>query len=561
MIGNPIIRREVLASLRSKKAFAMQGLFLLVVAGLLWLYWPADGLQDLDGAQARQIFSILAIGQLLMVALFAPAFTAAAITTEREHGTFESIYSTALKPWEIASGKMVGSLAFLILIVLSGLPGLAAPLLLDGVSGRDVLACLGVLLLTAIYTGMIGLLVSAMMHRSYRAIIVTYGILGVVLFFVALPVWPVSGLFSRYGPTMQKILHTVASLSPLQAMCSIVWPHGEYTTGAPGMPDYWVLFIPQSLVLIALTTAICMFKLHRPIAPPRPREKLKVVERNGKVTARDILFLIDPRKRKKNIAWWQNPVLIKEFRMRPMLQAHWLLRASLTCLVVAFVLMILATAGVMTVGEESAGSPIPPMLIAIGTLMVVLVVLIGPAMSGGTICGDVETGVWDLMRTTRLSSWRIVTGKFQAAIIPMLLLVFATIPPLALMLFFDWSIWVNIVRILYVVLVTMMAVTTLGMFFSSVFLKTSTATAWTYSTVVALSLLTLLIMLGQGRFSQQFVYYVYVVNPVAAVLEAAGHPLVQKMGLMGNYLKIMSAATAVLVVVTVLRVLQLRRAD
>ena len=39
-LANPIIHKEVLSALRTKKAFLMQGLFLLVLAGLVWLLWP-----------------------------------------------------------------------------------------------------------------------------------------------------------------------------------------------------------------------------------------------------------------------------------------------------------------------------------------------------------------------------------------------------------------------------------------------------------------------------------------------------------------------------------------
>ena len=120
MIGNPIIRREVSRSLRKLQALLMQAAFFLVAAAIVWMHWPPDGLQDIDGTEAKQIFNILAIGQLLMVVLFAPAFTAASLTTEKEHGTFESVFATALRPWEIASGKMIGSLAFLLLMVVTG---------------------------------------------------------------------------------------------------------------------------------------------------------------------------------------------------------------------------------------------------------------------------------------------------------------------------------------------------------------------------------------------------------------------------------------------------------
>src|SRR5512140_1160113 len=104
-MANPIIRKEVLMTLRTSKALVMQVAFLVALAGLMWLYWPADGLQDIGGERARQILSILAIGELALVALFAPAFTGAALTMEKEKKTFESLFATRLLPREIALGK------------------------------------------------------------------------------------------------------------------------------------------------------------------------------------------------------------------------------------------------------------------------------------------------------------------------------------------------------------------------------------------------------------------------------------------------------------------------
>ena len=563
-VGNPIVHREVLSSLRSQKAMFMQAMFLLVIAGLVYIHWPANGLQDIGGQQSWQIFSILSLGELLMVAMFAPAFTAAALTTEKEHGTFESIFTTAMRPWEIAAGKMVGSLTFLILLVFSGTAGLCMPFLLGGISGSNILNCLSILMLTAVYLGMIGLLVSAITHRSYRAIILTYAILGFVLFILALPAWPLSqGFLHRGGPIWQGFMHIVASFSPLQAMISLVWPNSDYAKGAAGWPPFHVTFVPVALAVIAGTAAYCLHKLHQPVAPPRPREKLKVIERDGKITARSVVFLIDPRKRKKPIDWWQNPVFIKECRTRPMLQGQWMMRAVCISMILSVVLMFMISEVAKSLYENSGSvNTTSMMLYAVASLLVVIVILVGPAISGGTICGDVETGVWDLMRTTRLPSWRIVSGKFEASIIPMVLLAAATFPSFAVLLYFDhsWPMVRNILQVMQVVTVTVVFTATAGMFFSSLFLKTSTATAWTYALIIGLGLATLLVLLGQDRFQREFVTSVLVVNPVAAVLDAAGYSFGgESTRLMGMYTKVFLLATAVLASITVFRVFQLRR--
>ena len=563
--GNPIVRREVLSGLRSQKALAMQAVFLLVITGLVYLHWPANGMQDIGSQQSRQIFNILAIGQLLMVAMFAPAFTAAALTTEKESGTFESVFTTARRPWEIAAGKMVGALTFLILLVFSGTIALCLPFLLGGIRGADVINCLCILMLTAVYLGMIGLSVSAIMHRSYRAIIVTYAILGAVLFFLAMPAWPLSGHFlNRGGDVWQGVFHLIASLSPLQAMFSLAWPGSEYAVGGSGMPVFHVTFVPMALIMIFAAAVFCLKKLHEPVAPPRPREKLKVIERDGKLTARDVVFLIDPRKRKRPIEWWQNPVFVKECRTRPMLQGQWMMRAVCIATLSSIVLMFVMSQIAAGLFEGSGGvNQSSSMLYAVAVLMVVLVVLVGPALSGGTICGDVETGVWDLLRTTRMSSWRIVSGKFQAAVIPMGLLILATFPSFGVLLYVEstWPMLLNILRVMQVVLITMLFTGVAGMFFSSLFLKTSAATAWTYALIIGLGLLTLLVLLGQDRFSADFVTKVLMLNPVAAALDAAGFSFAGGSSgkMMAMFTRVFLIATAAMAVVTVGRVFQLRR--
>jgi len=566
MIRNPIIHRELLSALRTRKAILLQVLFLLVTGALILLYWPAGGIQDVGGQEARRIFGVLALGEIVMVILFAPAFTAAALTSERERRTLESLFATAMRPRDIAVGKIVGSLGFLFLVILTGVPGLAMPFLLGGIEGTQFLAALGILLLTAVYLGMIGLLISAVMHRSYRAIITTYAILLGVCFLVAMPATPLSNhLINRGGPAWRGVLHVLASLSPLEAMLSAVWPGHAWSRGAPGWPAFWQLHLPLAGAVTLVSAGVCLHKLRRPAAPPRPRERLKVVER-GQITARTFLFLIDPRKRKKMIRWWQNPMFIKEFRTRPMLQAQWLIRAFGWCVIISILLMIAQSVTVQAMLPDRPGTRIieEDLPTVIAALSVLVLLLVGPAITGGTLCADREAGVWDLIRTTRLSSVRIVTGKFGAAIIPLLLLVMAILPTLVVLPFFvsfRVNLWPTILAVLSVVLMTALFVAAAGMFFSSLFSRTATATAWTYALVISLGLLTLLMLLGEGRFSQRIIAGAFVVSPLAAALDAAGSAAMIKYQVRTPHLQLMAVATVAMFLVAVVRVIQLRRPD
>ncbi len=556
------MKKEVLSSLRTKKAIAMQVMFLLAMGVLLWLLWPADGIQDLNSQDVRGLLIVLSIGELAMVVLIAPAFTATSITGEKEHNTLESLLATPMRPWEIVAGKMIGSLAFLVLLVVSGVPAFATLLLLGGVEVSELLAVVAVLLISAVHLGMIGLLVSVLSSRSYRAIIATYVVLLVVVFGLAAPAWPVSGtLINRGGPVFSGAMHLLASISPLQAMLSILTPGERYAAGAKGWPAFWQLYIVFSILTTVGVAAMLFRNLNRSLLPARPREGLKVVER-GKLTGRSVLYLFffDPRKRKRNIAWWQNPVLAKECRSRRTLQPHWLARATVTCVIVSIALMTLVSISVTAFVAESA-SMIFAMAAAIGVLMVVLIVLIGPAMTSGAICADRETGVWDLLRTAPLPAWRIVSGKFQASLIPLVLLIIGTAPALVILIAFEQALLPNVLRVLQVVGMTSLFVAVLGMFFSSVCSKTSTATVWTYGVVSVMSLLTMLALLGKGIFGPAFIETVFVVNPIAAVMDAAGHKSMQDYSLLRPYLQITAAATGVLFALTVARVFQLGKAD
>lgn len=561
MIANPIVHKEVLSALRSRKAVALQAGFLLITALLVWRLWPTGGMQARGGEDAQMILQVLAVGEVVLIALIAPAFTAASLTIERERNTLESLFASLLHPWEIALGKMLGSLVFLLLIVLCGTPALFMPMLLGGVSLTQVLAVVGVLLLTAMYLGTIGLLVSTFMHRSYRAMIVTYAVLLGVCLIVALPAWPITGpIINNAGLVGQWILGVFAALSPLEAMMSVVFPESPYVPGwQTALPPIWQLYLVVAALVILGTTVVILIRLRRPIAPPRPREKLRVIER-GQVSARTFLFVVDPRKRKRMARWWDNPVALKEFRTRPMLQSQWLLRAVSFCLIASVALAVLIP---LAIAAYVQGRPdiVTSVCPVIAVLMVLFIVLVGPAVTSGTICADRETGVWDLLRTSRVPSWRIVSGKFQASIIPLLLLAGAMVPSLFVLLYFEKDLLPQIWDVLAVAGMTLLFVATAGMFFSSLFSRTAVATAWTYGLVLLLGLLSLVVLLDETLVSAPYRRAVFLVNPVATALAAGGNAAMQRLTDWGAHLRIMGIATAAMFFVTVVRVFQLRQPD
>ena len=79
---------------------------------------------------------MLSLFQLLLVCFIAPAFTAGAISLEREKLTLDMLVVTPMRPGGLVIGKLFSALAFVILMLLAGIPISALVLMYGGRIGR-----------------------------------------------------------------------------------------------------------------------------------------------------------------------------------------------------------------------------------------------------------------------------------------------------------------------------------------------------------------------------------------------------------------------------------------
>lgn len=122
----------------------------------------------------QAIFALLSMFQLLLVCFIAPAFTAGAISLEREKQTLDLLVTTPMRPGGIVVGKLLAALAFVGLMILAALPISALVLMYGGVSVDDLVRQQVVLLVTALGLGAIGLFWSALVKRTQAATVLTY---------------------------------------------------------------------------------------------------------------------------------------------------------------------------------------------------------------------------------------------------------------------------------------------------------------------------------------------------------------------------------------------------
>ena len=117
MILNPIIQRELIGMLRTRKAMVLQVLFVVMFALLVIFRWPADPTVDLAGNKSKQVFRLFGYGLLTAIIVLVPVFPATSIVREKIKGTLQLLFNSPMKPTAIYRGKMSGVMVFVLLLL------------------------------------------------------------------------------------------------------------------------------------------------------------------------------------------------------------------------------------------------------------------------------------------------------------------------------------------------------------------------------------------------------------------------------------------------------------
>lgn len=116
----------------------------------------------------------------------------------------------------------------------------------------------------------------------------------------------------------------------------------------------------------------------------------------------------------------------------------------------------------------------------------VMFLLIIPVITAGSIAGEKERKTLDLLLASKMTPFSIIMGKLEASLNMVRILAFSSMPILSLVFIFGGiRIW-DILLLLFTLLVSGIFVGSIGIFFSSVCKKTTTATVFTYTSVLIL---------------------------------------------------------------------------
>ena len=179
-----VAMKELRGRMRGRRAFVILTVYLVLLGSFGWMVElilerqksaAFGGSGALASAQIGQgiFFALLMLETLLVIAL-APAFTAGAISLEREKQTLDMLATTPVSSLSIVIGKLLSALTYLFILIFASIPLTALVFVFGGVSPDEVIRGYAVLLATALGLCSLGLFWSALMRRTQAASIATY---------------------------------------------------------------------------------------------------------------------------------------------------------------------------------------------------------------------------------------------------------------------------------------------------------------------------------------------------------------------------------------------------
>jgi ABC-type transport system involved in multi-copper enzyme maturation permease subunit len=511
---NPIIRRELLEVLRTRKAVALQLGLALACVILVLVRWPTGEVADLSGARALQVLRLFGYGMLAGILLLVPAFPATSLVREKVKGTLALLLNSPMTPWSIYLGKLGGVLGFTAVLLVMTFPAAAACYALGGTGSRGgITALYAVLALAAVQLSTLALLVSSRAQSTDGALRATYAL---VLAIAVLPLVPHALIRGNSG-LQADLASWFRCLSPIPAVLEVL---GQGDVGASGMAGgsgavtRYVVLASVSSVLFALATVSRLG--HAFLDRARAAGVMTEDRSFGARLLRRVVFLVDPQRRAGSMSLWVNPVMVKEFRTRRFGRSHWTLRLIALSAILSLALSVIAATGALGWGIESIGG-------ALVLLQVALLILFAPSLAAGLVSAERESGSWQLLRMTPLSPGRILRGKLMSVAWPLLLLLCATLPGYVVTMTIKPTLVLQVQRVVICLALTALFAVLVSATASTFFRSTATATVASYLVLLAVCVGPLLVWLArEAPFGQSTVEAVLTINPVAAALKESG---------------------------------------
>ena len=308
-IDNPIVVKEGVSRMRTWRAPVVATLYVSLIGavGFAWLNLGEAGSQFSEGRPVAavvgsQAFAAMAFFQLGLVCLFAPALAAGAISGERERQTLDVLLVSRVSAFGIVWGKLLASMAYILLLILSALPLFSAVFLFGGIDLQQFVFSQVVTISTALCLGAMAVFFSALFQRSLAATVTSYASAFVLTVGTAILSFIVSTsqTFSRASAGNAANLQAAAEwyFNPFYALYNALFrnPATQVTlrgflqllffgvppaasASGPVLDPWFVCVVFEAILAVAAVAgAVYLVRGRRVFRPRRPLEPAETVE-------------------------------------------------------------------------------------------------------------------------------------------------------------------------------------------------------------------------------------------------------------------------------------------
>jgi len=302
-----VTTRELRSRMRGARAFAVLTVYLMLLSCLVVAVYALvtnavaqqaeHGFGGPPPPLGRILFYAVAVVELLLIAPLAPAFSAGAITGERERQTYDLVMTTPVRARSFVLGKLVSNLSYVLLLLVVSVPVQVLALLFGGLTLTEVVLGFWVLIVATVFYASVSLFFSAVLRSTVTASIFSYLTVAMTLIGALFAGMAVSVL----GVAMAPVLFTtvngeevprlwaiygalfLTALSPLTAggatAAGLIANEGAFLLRLgeggelPGYPNGILLLSPwviYTVVYLGLSALLILIAIRR-VRPTRPR--------------------------------------------------------------------------------------------------------------------------------------------------------------------------------------------------------------------------------------------------------------------------------------------------
>lgn len=492
-LTGPIFDKELRVSSRRRRNYSLRFFYVLVLTifvAVVWLSYMdirgnATVQQALMAEAGKRIITRIVAFQFVAMQLLAVIMLSNAISDEVYHRTLGLLMTTPINGLQIVMGKVLSRMLQLVVLLAITLPILAIVRVLGGVSWNYLLSSLCITLTATVFAGSLSLLMSIENRRTYAVIMRTLFVL--VSFYFVLPLM----LGAMWGRGF-SVMPIVQSLH--RSMLTIILVHVNPVAGlsiatlemlAPGwqaMPYSWPLQCVAMLFLSALVLMWAMV-IVRKVALRQATGQLDAwfQPRRWRPRARRSATAVVEGCPQGTIKRVQGPPVVWRELRAPFIAGvdnrNSYIGLVITLVALLFTYISSARAGVLD--ESFAHGAYVALFLFLGTV-------VNAVFAATRITSEKESQSWLLLLATPLSDGEILFGKAVSAVrrcLPiwcllaghvLVFVVIGYIHPVAVIHLFLLVAWVSCF------------VTTVGLYFSTRFARTTSAMVTTFGVILGL---------------------------------------------------------------------------